>query len=113
GDDVHGGAQPAHCLPISSRIDGLDRIWTDRLEGAGHCIIRALVDPAHRSLPAKKSMSAFGCVNGDLGSMLCEQTICHDLPSPIYDLAARFFAAGGRTAASGLIQDGSVQPLSS
>ena len=47
GDDMHGGAQPAHGLPEDPRVDRAHVLGSDRREGAIHGIVGALIDPAH------------------------------------------------------------------
>ena len=44
---MDGGAEPAHRLAEEHRVDRRDRVRPDRLEGAGHRVVGALVDPAH------------------------------------------------------------------
>src|SRR5262249_37522088 len=47
GDDVDGGAEPAHRLAKHRGLDRAHGLRTDRREGAVHRVIGPLVDPAH------------------------------------------------------------------
>jgi hypothetical protein len=47
GDDMHRRAQPAHGLAEHKRIDAGNWTRPDCREGAVHCIVGPLVDPAH------------------------------------------------------------------